>query len=53
MSKVITHTREKIITLKKGQKVRTKHEHFTQADTGFIPGSTNTAVNIKIAKRGR
>lgn len=35
MSKVITHTREKIADIKKGHKVRTKGSGFTMGDTGF------------------
>ena len=52
MSKVIKHTRNKISAVKSGKVVRTKHNHLTLSKTGYIPGGTNYAVNIKIAKRG-
>jgi len=37
MSKVITHTRNKIADIKKGHSVRTKGSGFTQGDTGYDP----------------
>ena len=51
MSKVVKHTRIKNSQIKAGHKVRTEHEHFPAGKTGYIPGSTNKPINIKLAKR--
>jgi len=42
MSKVVKHSRK--------QKTR-EHDHLTMGRTGYIPGSTDKSINIKLAKR--
>ena len=37
MSKVVKHTRIKGFETKKGNKVRTEHNHLTLGKTGYIP----------------
>ncbi len=44
MSKVVKHSRNK------KQKTR-EHEHLTMSKTGYIPGSTDKPINIKLSKR--
>ena len=54
MSKVVKHTNQKIADIKLGHTVRTKHKHFTQGKSGYVPNpdsNTMTANDIKKSKR--
>jgi len=51
MSKVIKHSRIKFAQEKAGKKTRTKHNHYGQGKTGYIPGTISHPVNLKLSKR--